>query len=108
MSYEVILTRSAGRDLEDIFTYIETHDSLGAALHVLEGFENPFGSLETLPNRGAIPAELEDLGITEFREVFFKPYRVIYEVTETQVVVYLIADGRRDMRTLLERRLLSS
>jgi len=35
-----------------------------------------------------------------------KPYRVIYRIMENQVFVYLIADARRDMQTLLERRLL--
>ncbi|QSA95809.1 hypothetical protein [Methylococcus sp. EFPC2] len=28
----------------------------------------------------------------------FKPYRVIYRVVGDQVIIYLIADGRRDMR----------
>ena len=39
---------------------------------------------------------------------FFKPYRVIYRVLENQLVIYLIADGRRDMPGLLGRRLLGA
>jgi hypothetical protein len=35
-----------------------------------------------------------------------KPYRLIYRVVGQQVVIYLIADGRRDMQPLLARRLL--
>jgi toxin ParE1/3/4 len=34
------------------------------------------------------------------------PYRVIYRVLGNVVHVFLIADGRRDMQTLLHRRLL--
>jgi hypothetical protein len=34
------------------------------------------------------------------------PYRAICQVLDTAVVVMQIADGRRDMRQLLERRLL--
>jgi toxin ParE1/3/4 len=45
------------------------------------------------------------LGIREYRQNFFKPYRMIYRMTGQQVVVYLIADGRRDMQTLLARRM---
>ncbi|MCY4584915.1 MAG: hypothetical protein OXB98_02640 [Bryobacterales bacterium] len=37
---------------------------------------------------------------------FFKPYRIIYRVREDDVHVLVIADGRRNMRVLLERRLL--
>ena len=42
----------------------------------------------------------------EYREIFFKPYRIIYRVMDNTVCVLLIADGRRDRQTLLQRRLL--
>ncbi len=45
--------------------------------------------------------------IREFRAGFFKPYRIIYRVERPTVYIYLIADVRRDMQTLLSRRLLS-
>jgi toxin ParE1/3/4 len=38
--------------------------------------------------------------------LFFKPYRVIYPVLDRPVIISLIADGRRDLQTLLENRLL--
>ena len=44
----------------------------------------------------------------EYRESFFKPCRIIYRVVENDVHGLVIADGRRDMRTLLERRLLQA
>ena len=55
---------------------------------------------------GATRRELLDIGVRECREVFFKPYRTIYRVIGETVYVLVIADGRRDMRSLLERRLL--
>jgi toxin ParE1/3/4 len=48
------------------------------------------------------------LGLREFRQVFFKPYRIIYRVMGNNVYVLLIADGRRDMQKLLQRRLLQA
>jgi len=45
------------------------------------------------------------LGIREYRQTFFKPCRVIYRIGGPRIYVYLIADGRRDMQTLLTRRL---
>jgi toxin ParE1/3/4 len=41
----------------------------------------------------------------EYREIFFKPYRIIYRIVAERVYVTVIADGRRDMQTLLQRRL---
>jgi toxin ParE1/3/4 len=53
-----------------------------------------------------VPGELETLGIREFRQLLFAPYRLIYRIAADSVYVLVIADGRRDMQTLLERRLL--
>ena len=64
-------------------------------------------SLADLPNRGSQPHELMEFGNRAFREVPCKPYRIIYRVYDREVVVLLIADGRRDMRALLARRLLA-
>jgi toxin ParE1/3/4 len=61
-----------------------------------------------LPARGSYPRELLDLGIKEYRQVFFKPYRLIYRVVARDVIVFVIADGRRDMQSLLARRLLGA
>lgn len=62
----------------------------------------------SLPRRGRYPAELADLGILEYREVSAKPYRVIYGVNVDSVDVLVIADGRREMQALLQRRLLQA
>ena len=48
------------------------------------------------------------MGIREYRQSFFKPYGVIYRVIGKQVIIYVIADGRRDMQSMLSRRLLGA
>jgi len=48
------------------------------------------------------------VGLREYLEIYFKPYRIIYWVMSDQVYVMVIADGRRDMQTLLQRRLLQA
>ncbi len=73
---------------------------------MLERIERVFSRLSEHPQRGSFPKELLEIGIREYREVFFKPYRIIYRVTVNNVYVLVITDGRRDMRALLERRLL--
>jgi toxin ParE1/3/4 len=75
---------------------------------VLEQIENKFISLREFPERGVYPKELTNLGIRDYREIFFNPYRIIYRVTGENIYVYLIADGRRDMQTILQRRLLGA
>jgi len=107
MPYRVLLTRDAVNDLEELDTWIATNDSPERADFVLDRISEAFQKLTELPERGTHPKELSALGIREFREVFYKPYRIIYRVERRTVYVYLIADSRRDMQTLLSRRLLT-
>ncbi|GMR14597.1 MAG: type II toxin-antitoxin system RelE/ParE family toxin [Gammaproteobacteria bacterium] len=108
MTCEIFLTDDALRDLEEIDDYICTADSPQKADYVLQKIESTFQSLADLPMRGSHPKELLQLGIQDYREIYFKPYRIIYRPETRRVYVYLIADGRRDMQSLLGRRLLGA
>jgi toxin ParE1/3/4 len=106
--FTIVVDADAERDLDDIAVYIAEHDSIERAVDVAIKIEQTFAALAAFPHRGAHPKELLDYGNRDFREVFFKPYRIVYRVLSKEVVVVLIADGRRDMRTLLARRLLGA
>lgn len=105
-SYKVVLTRHAEADLESIYGYITEYDSPDKADYVLNQLIKATDNLTTFPEKGSIPRELQGLGIREFRQTLFKPYRIIYQIIAKQVVIYVISDGRRDMQTLLTNRLL--
>ncbi|MBA3036980.1 MAG: type II toxin-antitoxin system RelE/ParE family toxin [Desulfobacterium sp.] len=104
--FAVLLTYDAARDLEDLYDYIAKHDAPRKADYVLEQIDKNFSNLSELPERGAYPEELLELGIREFREIIFKPYRIIYRIIDKNVYILMIIDGRRDMQSLLQRRLL--
>lgn len=108
MSFAVLLTEDAVRDLNELYDYITAHDSPRKADYVLEQIETAFSTLSEFPERGVYPKELLKLGIREYREIFFKPYRIIYRVMDKNLYVLLIVDGRRDMQSLLQRRLLGA
>ncbi|MEO7855127.1 MAG: type II toxin-antitoxin system RelE/ParE family toxin, partial [Rubrivivax sp.] len=96
-AFEVLLTHSAEQDLEALHGYIAETDSLASADRVLDLLTNVVASLSRFPERGGYPKELLALGIKEYRQTSFKPYRVIYRVAGSRVIIYLIVDGRRDM-----------
>ena len=105
-TYQVLLTYDAARDLEELYDYIESHDAPEKADYVLDKIEEAFTSLSENPERGAYPKELLAIGLREYREIYFKSYRVIYRVIADNVYVMVVSEGRRDMQTLLQRRLL--
>jgi len=108
MRFEVVLTADAEQDLEEIHRYIAGHDCPENADRVLDRLVAVAENLATHPERGSVPKELRSLGIHEYRQVFFKPYRVVYRVVGERVVIYVVADSRRDMQTLLSGRLLGT
>jgi toxin ParE1/3/4 len=108
VKYAVLLTRGAEQDLEAIVDYISEVDGPVRSSHVVDQFNGCFERLSSMPERGSHPRELLSLGNKEYRQVFFKPYRIIYRIFGKTVVVYMVADSRRDLQSLLSRRLLSA
>lgn len=106
--FEVLLTEGAEQDLEAIHDYICEFACVANANHVLDELMDVVESLSKFPERASYPKELVGLGIKEYRQTFFKPYRVIYRVTGSQVIICLIADGRREMQSVLARRMLGA
>lgn len=108
--FAVLLTEGAARDIEEIYRYISDTDPgpdrAGNADNVLDQLLKVVHSLSRFPERGTFPRELIELGIKEYRQVLFKPYRVIYRMMGNQLFIYLIIDGRRDLQSALARRLL--
>ena len=76
--FEVLLVRGAEQDLEAIHDHISEFDCVANADRVLDGLMEVVVGLSKFPQRGSYPRELVDLGIKAYRQIFFKPYRVIY------------------------------
>ena len=108
MKYEVRITEVALNDLYAIYNYVAMNDSPGKAEHLLDNIHKAMTSLETMPARGNHPPEMKRLGITDFREIFFKPYRIVYETKGKTVFIHAVLDGRRSCEDLLQQRLLGT
>jgi len=90
------MTEDASRDLHGIFDYIAEYDSPVKAHAVLDRLEAVIEGLADLPERGAYPKELVKVGIREYREVHFKPYRIVYRVLgdDCMSILWPMAGGR--------------
>ena len=103
---EVFLTSDAEEDLEDLVNYIETHDSSERADHVYARIKKSILTLRSSPNRGRVVPELKQVGLSEYREIFYKPFRILYFTLPRKVIVFAVFDGRRDLDDVLQQRLL--
>jgi toxin ParE1/3/4 len=72
---------------------------------VYERIKETVLKLESFPGSGRIVPELKEMGLKEYREVLFKPYRVLYFVSGRRVYVHCVFDGRRNVESVLSKRL---
>lgn len=108
MDYKVRFTTVAQKDLRGIHAWIAKNDSMENADYVAREIVRVALTLREFHQRGAHPPELLLQGNHSFRQLLFKPYRIFYRIRAKTVFIALIADGRRDMASLLVRRMLGS
>ncbi len=106
MRHQVYLVKDAEDDLYDIYKFVAANDSPGRAKKLLEKIQAVCELLANLPKQGHVPPELERIGIFEYKEIHYKPYRIIYRIIEKTVYIHCILDGRRDLQDLLTERLM--
>lgn len=75
------------------------------AMQLLDKIQSKAESLHKYPNRGRILPELEDQGITHYRELIITPWRLIYRVSESELMVITLIDSRQNVEDILLNRL---
>jgi toxin ParE1/3/4 len=107
MTFEVRLTLSGQRDLEQLRSYLLETAGAARTREVLIAIRDAFAMLSSFPERGAQPKELGDVGDFDYRQIVVDRYRIVYRIEGQLVLIFVVADGRRDMQSLLTKRLLS-
>lgn len=100
----VLWTDTAIEDLGAIVDHIAV-DDVAAALVVLDRLQARAATLTTLAARGRIVPELREIGITHYRELIERPWRLLYRVDAASVFVMAVLDSRRELDTVLLERL---
>lgn len=104
MKYQVYLSIDAENDLFDIWSYVARTDSPEKADNLLQELQSTCFTLKEFPDRGHIPPELEQVHVREYREIHWKPYRIIYRIHDDRVFVHCVLDGRRNVQDQLIER----
>ena len=99
MARKVVWTYEASADLEELAKYI-ARDSVFYAAAFVQEIRDASHSLNELSERGRIVPELRNYN---FRELFVREYRLIYNIEETCIVVIALIHGKRDLRRLWEK-----
>ncbi|HAJ79348.1 MAG TPA: plasmid stabilization protein [Fibrobacteres bacterium] len=106
MNFDVFLASDAESDITALYEYIFYNDSPIKAGYLYDRIKDAIDNLKSNPERGHAPKELALIGVYEYLEIYFKPYRIIYQINKKDVIIHCILDGRRDLEDLLHKRLL--
>ncbi|MBA4766189.1 MAG: type II toxin-antitoxin system RelE/ParE family toxin [Sphingomonadales bacterium] len=107
--FEVRIAAGAERDLEGIYRRRKAQrgeDGPDGADTLLNELVGAVESLAGHPAKGPVVPELAELGIADYRQLSRAPFRIIYMLDADCVTVLIVADARRDFRTLLAERVL--
>lgn len=103
--YKVYWTEAAVIDLEEIVDYI-SKDRMSVATSIYGKIKSKCKQLKTFPDRYRVVPELLDIKVTDYREIIYKPFRIIYKLTQNEVYVIAVVDSRRDFESFIFNRLL--
>jgi len=106
MRCDVFLTDEAEADIVGIWKYVAHHDSVERANSLIDALQEACLTLDSFSDRGHYPPELQRVHVLEYRELHYKPYRIIYRILDCRVFIHCVLDGRRNLQELLLERLL--
>ena len=105
-AHKIVWAPIALNDLEEILDYIAANDSSDAAVHVGNKILSQVDTLVQHPTRCRMVPELREVGVTEYRELIVRPYRIVFRIERKRVGLVAVVDGRRDLEELLISRTL--
>jgi len=103
--YKITWATDAENDLRKIIEYI-ARDNVANARQALARIKEKAADLDQLPDRGRIVPELQDYGITFYREIIVAPWRIIYRISDRQIHVLAVIDARQNVEDILLARLI--
>ena len=106
-NFEVIWTKSAQFDLETIIEYIKT-DSIDIAKNIFFAIKKECDNLYYFPERKRVVPELQQIGISKYKEVIYQRWRIIYKIESKKVSILLVVDSSRNLEDILFQRLIQN
>ena len=101
----VVWAETAEKDLTKIIEHI-AQDSPATALDILQKIKSSVSKLYEHPERCRIVPELYAQGITQYREMIIKPWRIMFRISNSDVYVLSVLDSRQNIEDILLNRFL--
>ncbi|MGB6242559.1 MAG: type II toxin-antitoxin system RelE/ParE family toxin [Castellaniella sp.] len=104
---KAVLLGEAQADIRELRQYVTKTFGKTTWQETYAGIQVAIRNMAAFPLGGHVPPELTELGLSQYRQVLSGMNRVIYEVQGGVLYIHIVCDTRKDLRTLLSRRLLN-
>ncbi|MBK8188095.1 MAG: type II toxin-antitoxin system RelE/ParE family toxin [Cellvibrio sp.] len=106
MHYSLIVLESAETDLKEIKHYVNQRFSAGIWKKTSNQLKTALKQIQRFPYSGSIPIEVIELQLNQYQQIICDMNRIIYEIDDNKILIHMIVDVRRDMKSLLMKRLM--
>lgn len=106
-TYKISWSNNARFDLKQIIEYIKI-DNIKTAKNIYSQIKEESNKLYYYPERKRVVPELQQIGISKYRELIFKRWRIIFKIEKNIVYILLVVDSCRNLEDILFSRLLNS
>ena len=94
---QILISNEAQQDIDSIFEYI----SCFSIKYANETLENIYSCIYELENAPYLGRYVPELSYKHFRELIYKSYRIVYDVSENsnKVYIHFIVHGKRNFKS---------
>ncbi|MCA1950117.1 MAG: type II toxin-antitoxin system RelE/ParE family toxin [Treponema sp.] len=106
MKKKIVWSQDASDDLFDIVSYIKEKSGTTIAYEIYQRIINHVEKIDLFPESGRVVPELISIGILDIREIIEAPWRIFYRVTESEIQIISVIDGRRNIEEILYKKVI--
>lgn len=103
---KLVFLRDAEADLLELRAYFIYQFSVSIWRAYSRKLKEAILKLTQFPQLGSVPEEIAHLGMSRYRQIISGQIRVIYEIQADTITIHILCDTRRNLRTLLNQRVL--
>lgn len=107
MTRNAVILDGAKVDFREIKKYVRQQFGDLVWAEVNQEFKDTIKHIAANPLLGTRIEELGALGYDNYRKIFVRQSRVVYELDSQQLIVHMFIHTKRDFKTHLEKRLLA-
>jgi toxin ParE1/3/4 len=106
MASTIVILDSAKEEFKEIKKYVKAEFGDSVWNDVNAEYKKAIQRIKKSPLAGSGLDELIDIGITNIKFVLVRQTKIVYEFDETQVLIHMLINTKRDFRTHLMKRLI--